>query len=145
MKKMNKSLAVTAFGAILAVSAMGSAFAAEADTTLTQEATAKPFALHKERGINFEQLAAEKGITVDELKAQMEQEREAKLEQMAAEKGITVDELKEQMKERGTKGKFGQGALDLEQLAAEKGITVDELKAQMEQERKAKLDKLASE
>ncbi|BFH13748.1 hypothetical protein WJ0W_003879 [Paenibacillus melissococcoides] len=97
MKKMNRSLAVTAFGAILAVSAMGSAFAAEADTTLTQGATAKPFALHKDRGINLEQLAAEKGITVDELKAQMEQEREAKLEQLAAEKGITVDELKAQM------------------------------------------------
>ncbi|MCY9644740.1 hypothetical protein M5W93_27560, partial [Paenibacillus thiaminolyticus] len=118
MKKMNKSLAVTAFGAILAVSAMGSAFAAETDTTLTQEATAKPFALHKDRGINFEQLAAEKGITVDELKAQMEQER-------------------------GTKGKF-RGGRDLESLAAEKGITVDELKAQMEQEREAKLEQLAA-
>lgn len=69
MKKMNKSLAVTAFGAILAVSALGSAFAAEADTTLTQGATTKDFSLNNDRGINLEQLAAEKGITVDELKA----------------------------------------------------------------------------
>ncbi|WP_159101852.1 hypothetical protein [Paenibacillus popilliae] len=39
----------------------------------------------------MEQLAAEKGITVDKLKAQMEQ--------LAADKGITVDELKAQMEE----------------------------------------------
>ncbi|MCY9616026.1 hypothetical protein M5W90_24925, partial [Paenibacillus thiaminolyticus] len=48
-------------------------------------------------GRDLESLAAEKGITVDELKAQMEQEREAKLEQLAAKKGMTVDELKAQM------------------------------------------------
>ncbi|EHQ59633.1 hypothetical protein PDENDC454_24383, partial [Paenibacillus dendritiformis C454] len=62
----------------------------------------------KIRGLrDLESLAAEKDITVDELKAQMEQEREAKLEKLASEKGITVDELKTQMEEnhivRGTK------------------------------------------
>lgn len=52
----------------------------------------------------MEQLAAEKGVTIDELKAQMEQERQAKLEQLAAEKGITVDEKKAQLdKKRGNR------------------------------------------
>ncbi|GAC44017.1 hypothetical protein [Paenibacillus popilliae] len=53
MKKMNKSLAVTAFGAIFAVSALGSAFATEADTTLTQGATTKHFSLNNDRGDKF--------------------------------------------------------------------------------------------
>jgi uncharacterized protein YdbL (DUF1318 family) len=82
-------------------------------------------------------LAEEKGITVEELKAQMEKEREAKLADMAKEKGITVEELKAQMQMTPEER--------LAKLAEEKGITVEELKAQMEKEREDKLAELAEE
>lgn len=105
---MNKKFVATALGAIFAISAMGSAFAAEADSTSKQDPS-KYFA-KKEFGARgtyggdkLTELAAEKGITVDELKAQMEQERQAKLEERAAEQGMTVDELKAQREQkRGT-------------------------------------------
>lgn len=78
---------------------------------------------------NIEKAAAEKGITIDEFKEQMEKQREEKLAKIAAEKGITVDELKAQReKEREAK---------LTKLAADKGITVDELKAQMQKQGRA--------
>ncbi|OMF07086.1 hypothetical protein BK127_30000, partial [Paenibacillus sp. FSL H7-0331] len=157
--KLNKKLVATTLGAMLALSAMGSAFAADLTTTNTNPnlGVAKPYTVNKDDvskggfrgGASLEKQAAEKGITVDALKVQLEQERQAKLEKQAAEKGITVDELKALLEqERGTRGGnkdggkggfpggFG-GGQDLEKLAAEKGITVEALKAQFEQERQA--------
>ncbi|MNH86862.1 hypothetical protein D3C73_393310 [compost metagenome] len=97
--KMNKKIISTALGALLVFGAWGSAFAAD-DTTPstspqpTKQTTAKKESRGPKGGVKLETLAAEKGITVDELKTQLEQERQAKLEAQAAEQGITVDELK---------------------------------------------------
>ncbi|CAG7653551.1 hypothetical protein ACFQI7_31580 [Paenibacillus allorhizosphaerae] len=88
---------------MFAISAMSSAFAAEPSASVSNQAPGKHAASPK-KGATLEQLAAEKGVTIDELKAQMEQERQAKLEQLAAEKGITVDEKKAQLdKKRGNR------------------------------------------
>ncbi|WJQ81342.1 hypothetical protein [Brevibacillus brevis] len=63
------------------------------------------------------------------------------LEEMAKEKGISLEELIKQLKKEGaiTTGEaasFTQPAISLEQLAKEKGITVDELIKQLEKEGK---------
>jgi len=74
--------------------------------------------------------AADKGITVAELEAQMEAEREEKLAKRAAEKGITVAALEAQMEAE----KAMTPEERLAKRAADKGITVEALKAQMEKE-----------
>ena len=146
---LSKKFVATAVASVFALSAVGTAMAADPAQTLESEGgnrwASKGVVFQKFIGVpQLEELAAEKGITVEELKAQMGQEREAKLEELAAEKGITVDELKEQMKQGPVKIHF-IGDSRLEELAAEKGVTVEELKAQMEQEREAKLEELAAE
>ncbi len=145
---MKKKLLATTLGAVFALSALGHAFAAETTTqTPVDPRTQVEKSFFGKKGAKLETLAAEKGITVDELKAQMEKEREAKLAELAAQKGVTVEELKAEMeKNRPAKKVFGgKGKVDLEALAKEKGITVEELKAEMEREREAKLAQLAAE
>lgn len=93
MKKLNKKVIATTMGAVFALGAMGSVFAAEAvtpaatpavsatgtaaDTTATAP-QAKAFSHKMNRGAKLEALAAEKGITVDELKTQLDAERQEK-------------------------------------------------------------------
>ncbi|RXT05265.1 hypothetical protein [Ammoniphilus sp. CFH 90114] len=151
-----KKILATALGAVFAISAFGSAFAAEETTTQpqTQIQMNKLFGgaghfgkkgtkVRNEAGreAKLAQLAAEKGITVEELKAQREQNRGKNLEQLAQEKGITVDELKAQMKQE----REARHQAKLDALAKEKGITVEALKAEMEQKREAKLAELAKQ
>jgi colicin import membrane protein len=117
MNLFNKKVIAATLGAVFAIGAMGSVFAAEAGTantvpsdagkTATSQMPPKPFASKIKHGSSkdLEALAAEKGITVDELKAQLDAGRQAKLEAEAAEKGITVDELKA-LKEQEHTGLF---------------------------------------
>ncbi|WGV59838.1 hypothetical protein QIH01_01510 [Brevibacillus brevis] len=63
------------------------------------------------------------------------------LEEMAKEKGISVEELIEQLEKEGTiatgeAASFTQPAISLEQMAKEKGISVEELIKQLEKEGK---------
>lgn len=123
-----KKILATTLGAAFALSAFGSAFAAE---TTIQTQTSMHIEKHfgsgghfGKKGANLEDIAKKKGISVEGLKAQIEQEREAKLAEQAAEQGITVDELIAQREQKRT--------AKLEELAKLKGITVDELKAQFE-------------
>lgn len=122
---MKKKLAVATLGAMFVVSSIGSAFAAQASVKSQQPSGKAYFFMQR-----LDELAKEKGITVEELKAQLEQEREAKLAEMAKEKGITVEELKAQLQQ--------QREAKLEEIAKQKGISVGELKAQFEANRKAK-------
>ncbi|MBN6189358.1 hypothetical protein JQN58_21120 [Aneurinibacillus sp. BA2021] len=140
---MKKKWYAVMAGAGLALASMGPVFAAEATTTaptekpIVQVAHGHGFGKGGHMQEKLEELAKQKGITVDELKKQMKAEREAKLAELAKQKGITVDELKKQMKaEREAK---------LAELAKQKGITVDELKKQMQEKRDAKLAELAKE
>ncbi|WP_188066390.1 hypothetical protein [Brevibacillus brevis] len=111
--------------------------------------------------MNLEEMAKEKGISVEELIEQLKGEGKLamtisttaiNLEEVAKEKGISMEELIEQMKKEGTitgratatvkidengnQAVFFQGGNNLEQLAKEKGITVDELIKQLEKEGK---------
>ncbi len=98
----------------------------------------------KQRGITVEQLKQERraqmeqkladeakkaGMTVEQYKAKLKTEREvkrqARLEQYAKEKGITLDQAKAELKERAIE-KMAKAAKEL-------GITADELKAKMSQ------------
>ncbi|WP_409176221.1 hypothetical protein [Brevibacillus fortis] len=111
--------------------------------------------------MNLEEMAKEKGISVEELIEQLKEEGKLamtistpaiNLVEVAKEKGISVEELIEQMKKEGTitdratvsvkideNGNqvvtFQEGS-SLEQMAKEKGITVDELIKQLEKEGK---------
>ncbi|MFI8712460.1 hypothetical protein [Brevibacillus brevis] len=63
------------------------------------------------------------------------------LEEMAKEKGISVEELIKQLEKEGTiatgeAASFTQPAISLEQMAKEKGISVEELIKQLEKEGK---------
>lgn len=81
----------------------------------------------------LEEIAKEKGISVEDFKAQLKIRQELRLEKMAKKKGITVEELKAKIKAK--KAEFQE---KLERKAKEKGITVEELKTQLRNERKAK-------
>ncbi|OUQ85165.1 hypothetical protein B5G50_28105 [Brevibacillus brevis] len=181
---MKKKMAMAVMA--LAVSAMaGSAFAASETAKMTgisaplkmvnTDGTIPGFAVmsldpeNKDGGafialdpaMNLEEMAKEKGISVEELIEQLKGEGKLamtisttaiNLEEVAKEKGISMEELIEQMKKEGTitgratatvkidengnQAVFFQGGNNLEQLAKEKGITVDELIKQLEKEGK---------
>ncbi|NRR03693.1 hypothetical protein HP570_15845 [Brevibacillus sp. RS1.1] len=101
--------------------------------------------------MNLEEMAKEKGISVEELIEQLKEEGKLatnvsttttiNLEEVAKEKGISVEELIKQLEKEGTiatgeAASFTQPAISLEQMAKEKGITVDELIIQLEKEGK---------
>ncbi|GEN33667.1 hypothetical protein [Aneurinibacillus danicus] len=92
--KMKKKVAATTLGAVFALASFSSVFAAETTTQTNHPSKDFRFAHHQK--VNLEELAKQKGITVDELKAQFQKDREAKLEELAKQKGVTVDELKAQ-------------------------------------------------
>lgn len=92
----------------------------------------------------LEKIAEEKGITVEELKQQMEDRKEEmqqkideKLAELAEEKDMTLDELKDiidglkDIREEHRAEMKANREERLEELAEEKGITVDELKEQL--------------
>ncbi|MED4751603.1 hypothetical protein [Brevibacillus choshinensis] len=160
---MKKRMAMTVMA--LAVSAMaGSAFAADEPTKTAPQNTIKAQLVTKP-AISLEQMAKEKGITVEELIANLKKDgqiataitpstasfptdQDAKtssmmkvinLEDMAKEKGITVEELVAQLEKEGkiTKSVAAIPAdMDLEKMAKEQGITVEELIAQLQKEGK---------
>ncbi|TKI58363.1 hypothetical protein E8L90_24845 [Brevibacillus antibioticus] len=100
--------------------------------------------------IDLDEMAKEKGISVEELIEQLKEDGKLamkastaviNLEEVAKEKGISVEELIKQLEKEGTiatgeAASFTQPAISLEQLAKEKGITVDELIKQLEKEGK---------
>ncbi|MED4731179.1 hypothetical protein P9597_24195 [Aneurinibacillus migulanus] len=125
---MKKKLYATLLGTGVALATMSSVFAAEPSTEqqVNESATVQAHGWHKGGKMTeskLEELAKEKGITVNELKQQMKQKKEAKLEQMAKKKGITVEELKQQLQKKHEE--------KLEEIAKQKGISVDELKKQL--------------
>ncbi|MCP1357038.1 hypothetical protein [Aneurinibacillus migulanus] len=139
---MKKKLYATLLGTGVALATMSSVFAAEPSTEqqVNESATVQAHGWHKGGKMTeskLEELAKEKGITVDELKQQLQKEREAKLEELAKEKGITVNELKQQMKQKKE--------AKLEQMAKKKGITVDELKQQLQKKHEEKLEEIAKQ
>ncbi|MFT9846553.1 hypothetical protein [Aneurinibacillus sp. REN35] len=141
---MKKKWYAAMLGTGFALASMGSVFAAEtAPATPTLEPAAYVAHGHgfgkggKMPKAKLEELAKQKGITVDELKEEMHKEREAKLEELAKQKGITVDELKKKMQQ--------EREARLAERAKEKGITVDELKKKMQEKRDAKLAEIAKE
>lgn len=125
---MKKKLYATLLGTGVALATMSSVFAAEPSTEqqVNKSATVQAHGWHKGGKMTeskLEELAKEKGITVNELKQQMKQKKEAKLEQMAKKKGITVEELKQKLQKKHEE--------KLEEIAKQKGISVDELKKQL--------------
>ncbi|MED1800443.1 hypothetical protein [Brevibacillus porteri] len=100
--------------------------------------------------MNLEEMAKEKGISVEELIEQLKEEGKLatnvsmttiNLEEVAKEKGISVEKLLKQLEKEGTiaTGKaasFTHPAISLEQMAKEKGISVEELIKQFEKEGK---------
>ncbi|QDS37174.1 hypothetical protein [Brevibacillus brevis] len=100
--------------------------------------------------MNLEEMAKEKGISVEELIKQLKEEGKLamnastttiNLEEVAKEKGISVEELIKQLEKEGAiatgeAASFTKPAISLEQMAKEKGITVDELIKQLEKEGK---------
>ncbi|MED1916550.1 hypothetical protein P4V64_14640 [Bacillus thuringiensis] len=101
--------------------------------------------------MNLEEMAKEKGISVEELIEQLKEEGKLatnvsttttiNLEEVAKEKGISVEELIKQLEKEGAiatgeAASFTKPAISLEQMAKEKGITVDELIKQLEKEGK---------
>ncbi|EJL25347.1 hypothetical protein [Brevibacillus sp. BC25] len=169
---MKKKMAMAVMA--LAVSAMaGSAFAANEPAKTT--GSSAPLKMVNTDGtdallkpiFNLEQMAKEKGITVEELIKQLEKEgkltkgaaintkdsdlttsfsfmkfdansdnsKTIDLEEMAKEKGISVEELIEQLKEEGTLEMIASTTtINLEEVAKEKGISVEELIKQLEKE-----------
>ncbi|MED1784626.1 hypothetical protein P4V43_22610 [Brevibacillus fortis] len=97
--------------------------------------------------MNLEEMAKEKGISVEELIEQLKEKGKLastaviNLEEVAKEKGISVEELIKQLEKEG---KIATGeaasitlpAISLEQMAKEKGISVEELIKQLEKEGK---------
>ncbi|WP_068983421.1 MULTISPECIES: hypothetical protein [Lysinibacillus] len=120
---MKKILAITTFTLGLSV-VTGSALAANNDLGTTNSSDNEL--------VNLEEMATEKGITVDKLLDQLEQEGKVT-------KGV---ELTEAMQvETNTEAANNDISSDnelanLEEMATEKGITVDELLDQLEQEGK---------
>ncbi|MFA4133619.1 MULTISPECIES: hypothetical protein [unclassified Brevibacillus] len=175
---MKKKMAMTVMA--LAVSAMaGSAFAANEPAKTT--GSSAPLKMVNTDGtdallkpiFSLEEMAKEKGISVEELIEQLEKEgkltkrvatitkdgdlttsfsfmkfdanydnhKMMNLEEMAKEKGISVEELIKQLEKEGTiatgeAASFTQPAISLEQMAKEKGISVEELIKQLEKEGK---------
>ncbi|WP_429842425.1 hypothetical protein, partial [Brevibacillus sp. FIR094] len=100
--------------------------------------------------MNLEEMAKEKGISVEELIEQLKEDGKLamyastttiNLEEVAKEKGISVEELIKQLEKEGAiatgeAASFTHPAISLEQMAKEKGITVDELIKQLEKEGK---------
>ncbi|QDS37175.1 hypothetical protein [Brevibacillus brevis] len=97
--------------------------------------------------MNLEEMAKEKGISVEELIKQLKEQGKLastaviNLEEAAKEKGISVEELIKQLEEEGKiatgeAASFTLPAISLEQMAKEKGISVEELIKQLEKEGK---------
>ncbi|UED75342.1 hypothetical protein [Brevibacillus sp. DP1.3A] len=100
--------------------------------------------------MNLEEMAKEKGISVEELIEQLKEDGKLamyastaviNLEEVAKEKGISVEELIKQLEKEGTiatgeAASFTHPAISLEQMAKEKGISVEELIKQLEKEGK---------
>ncbi|MFF2532074.1 hypothetical protein ACFVS2_24525 [Brevibacillus sp. NPDC058079] len=97
--------------------------------------------------MNLEEMAKEKGISVEELIEQLKEQGKLattafiNLEEVAKEKGISVEELIKQLEKEGTiatgeAASFTKPAISLEQMAKEKGISVEELIKQLEKEGK---------
>ncbi len=148
---MKKKIAIIGMGLILGASTISTVFANEekAVETTDQQEIIEEFNFtgfkHFYSDEKLAEIAAVKGITVEELKEQLPEKgmhfrkgfrgkghlhlSEEELAKMAAEKGITVEELKDELiKEREAKHEER-----LEKIAKEKGITVEELKKQLEE------------
>lgn len=153
---MKKKLTITSVILGLSVVA-GSAYAASNTDMLeaaksnfasSTETISKEKAMKSGDYIDLEQMAKEKGMTVEKLIAQLEKEGKLtkaaqmteaiNVEQMAKEKGITVEKLIAQLEKEGefTEAVQSTEAVDLEQMAKEKGITVEKLIEQLEKEGK---------
>ena len=133
----------------LAVSAMaGSAFAAEKAPAAKIEGTAQMKMVNltvAAPAISLEQMAKEKGITVEELIAQLEKEGkitkgvalvDAKIDPANGENNVPMTAIFNISDEQGNASFSLTKAISLEEIAKEKGITVEELIAQLEKEGK---------
>ncbi|MFE1627207.1 hypothetical protein ACFLFF_10710 [Brevibacillus reuszeri] len=144
---MKKKIAMSVMA--LAISAMaGSAFAAEKAPAAKVEGTAQ---MKMENlttaapAINLEQMAKEKGITVEELIAQLEKEGkivkalslvDAKIDPANGENNVPMTAIFNISDEQGNASFSLTKAISLEEIAKEKGMTVEELIAQLEKEGK---------
>ncbi|WP_289138085.1 hypothetical protein [uncultured Brevibacillus sp.] len=144
---MKKKIAMSVMA--LAVSAMaGSAFAAEKAPAAKIEGTAQMKMVNLTTAapaINLEQMAKEKGITVEELIAQLEKEGkivkalslvEAKIDPANGDSNVPMTAIFNISDEQGNASFSLIKAISLEEVAKEKGITVEELIAQLEKEGK---------
>ncbi|MDM5248429.1 MULTISPECIES: hypothetical protein [unclassified Lysinibacillus] len=115
---MKKKLTITTL--VLAFSVVaGSAYAASNNDKIENtQASETTSATKSSEPVNLEEMAKEKGITVEELIAQLE--KEGKLTE--------ASEI--------TSATKSSEPVNLEEMAKEKGITVDELIAQLEKEGK---------
>ncbi|MDR4997648.1 hypothetical protein [Brevibacillus parabrevis] len=150
---MKKKLAMSVMA--LAVSAMaGSAFAADHSTAAQQAQATFPTKVitlqndgsqvMMQQVIDLNQLAKEKGITVEELIKQFEKEGQIT---KATPTKVAVKEMKNltanlKIVETGdaTQAVATTVALDLNEVAKERGITVEQLKAELENSGKTKAD-----
>jgi len=144
---MKKKIAMSVMA--LAVSAMaGSAFAAEKAPAAKIEGATHMKMVNLTAAapaISLEQMAKEKGITVEELIAQLEKEGkitkgvalvDAKIDPANGENNVPMTAIFNISDEQGNASFSLTKAISLEEIAKEKGITVEELIAQLEKEGK---------
>ena len=124
---MKKKLTITTLVLGLSIVA-GSAYAASNNDMWETTKSSEP--------VNLEEMAKEKGITVDELIAQLEKEgkltKAANVTESTKAKGTIESDTASNTSEVTNSSE----PVNLEEMAKEKGITVDELIAQLEKEGK---------
>ncbi|NOU74624.1 hypothetical protein GC098_25060 [Paenibacillus sp. LMG 31458] len=150
---MKKKLTIAAL--ILAVSAVGGSAYAASDTTIggtikssiaSVSATLSPTSSSKTisadeaaklgDSTSFEKMAKEKGITLEELFAQLEKEGKITKTVSSTEPGKATGTSESTMASQLTASTQSSEAVSLEKMAKEQGVTVDELRAKIKEEGK---------
>ncbi|NOU94712.1 hypothetical protein GC093_16000 [Paenibacillus sp. LMG 31456] len=150
---MKKKLTIAAL--LLAVSAVGGSAYAASDanigetikssitnvsatlsTTASTEAIRADDAEKLDDSTNFDKMAKEKGITLEELFAQLEKEGKMTKAVPSTEPEKATSTIESTSASKITVGAQSSEAVSLEKMAKEKGITLDELIAQLTEEGK---------
>ncbi|WP_211750133.1 hypothetical protein [Paenibacillus sp. Marseille-Q4541] len=136
---MKKSLTIASL--VLAVSAVGTSAFASSDIGIEKinnpsKAISVNEAAKSDNVVDLVKMAKEKGITVDELIAQLEKEGKLTKAASLTEATKATGSNDSTMDSKATTITQSSEAISLDEMAKEKGITVDELIAQLEKEGK---------
>lgn len=159
MKKQSKSIlkaaGISAMLIALLSTSVSYASADEVNQSGKQGEKVSHSASHKGKWNHKRGQGEEPKMTFEDLKSRIQKKGKMKLEEIAKEKGITVEELQKQMKDRFSKDRASfdpakrpeqlpakDREAKLEELAKKKGISLDELKAQMVAHEKERFNKI---